>query len=373
MKTRISIIYKLNDEDFIALVKKSESLCDVVKHFGLSINGSGGFTVVKRRIKDLGIDCTHIAKIIREKRQKNFLMNRIASLDNILIENSTYASTHNLKKKLVRCGLLANCCSVCGINSWNGKHLSLQIDHINGVKTDNRIANLRLLCPNCHSQTPNYAGKKNEQPRAKHYCLKCGSEITIYSKSGLCSKCCLEITHSQNRTTQESYCINNKVLNSGSGTEINLKELENDILLLGWEATGRKHGVCGNAIKKWAKKYGLNIVGQRDFRLSISSSVCADFKNNKMSLKELSKKYGTSTYRIRSFLLGSGLVQKNAERKYKYGVPGIVFDNNRGDYACYIHIDKKDKFLKRGFKTPKEAIDYRNYWLSVSNGISSPS
>lgn len=66
--------------------------------------------------------------------------------------------TH-LKMRLMAAGLLQPVCTECGINTWRGKPLSLELDHINGDKHDNRLENLRLLCPNCHSQTATYAGR----------------------------------------------------------------------------------------------------------------------------------------------------------------------------------------------------------------------
>lgn len=364
---RKSVIYKLNDEEFRNLVNRSGSLCDVVKYFGLSINGSGGFHVIKKRIKILNIDCSHITRNIREKRQKNFSLRYKISSDKILVENSTYVNTHILKKRLIKEGLLLNNCYICKIDSWNGKFLSLQMDHINGNKTDNRIENLRLLCPNCHSQTINYAGKKNELPRMKRHCSTCGSGITAYSKTGLCAKCCLEITHDKNRIGQEVFYTDAGLFNSKSGSIVDCNELEQEIRLLGWEATGRKYGVCGNAIKKWAKKYGIHIASQKEFKLSISSSVCADFKNNGMLLKELAKKYKTSIHVIRNILLDNGLKEKGSEKKYKYGSPGIYFDRNRNDYSCYVRVNKKDKFLKRGFRTVLEAINYRNKIINIGS------
>jgi Zn finger protein HypA/HybF involved in hydrogenase expression len=59
----------------------------------------------------------------------------------------------------VRLGLLEESCHECGITEWRGKPLSLCLHHINGINDDNRIENLAVLCPNCHSQTENFAGR----------------------------------------------------------------------------------------------------------------------------------------------------------------------------------------------------------------------
>ena len=72
-------------------------------------------------------------------------------------------SNDYLKKRLLREGLIENKCSECGINTvWNNKNLNLQLDHVNGINNDNRIENLRLLCPNCHSQTVTF-GSRNKK------------------------------------------------------------------------------------------------------------------------------------------------------------------------------------------------------------------
>jgi hypothetical protein len=65
----------------------------------------------------------------------------------------------HVKARLIRAGLLTNSCQSCGLSSWRGEPLNVHLDHVNGVKTDNRLENLRMLCPNCHSQTPTYGGR----------------------------------------------------------------------------------------------------------------------------------------------------------------------------------------------------------------------
>ena len=65
---------------------------------------------------------------------------------------------HNIKNRLIRAGILENRCGECGLTEWRGKRLGIQIDHVNGIRDDNRIENLRMLCPNCHSQTETFAG-----------------------------------------------------------------------------------------------------------------------------------------------------------------------------------------------------------------------
>lgn len=74
-------------------------------------------------------------------------------------------SRYNVKHRLLRSGLLKDECSVCGITHWRGRRLSLHIDHINGLRNDHRLHNLRMLCPNCHSQTETYGGRNARRNR----------------------------------------------------------------------------------------------------------------------------------------------------------------------------------------------------------------
>ncbi len=80
-------------------------------------------------------------------------------LQDILEGKHPQYSTMKLKTRLLRSNLLENKCVECGITEWNSKPITLQLDHINGQSTDHRFENLRLLCPNCHSQTDTWCGK----------------------------------------------------------------------------------------------------------------------------------------------------------------------------------------------------------------------
>lgn len=76
-----------------------------------------------------------------------------------LLVPGTARGRNNLKRRLLRSGLKENRCEECGLNEWRGRPITLALHHVNGQRHDNRLENLQLMCPNCHSQTPNFAGK----------------------------------------------------------------------------------------------------------------------------------------------------------------------------------------------------------------------
>jgi 5-methylcytosine-specific restriction endonuclease McrA len=82
--------------------------------------------------------------------------------------SGTYRGRHNLKIRLVSDGLNDGSCERCGIAEWRGRPITMALHHISGDRLDNRLENLELLCPNCHSQTDTYAGRNGRQtPRTR--------------------------------------------------------------------------------------------------------------------------------------------------------------------------------------------------------------
>jgi hypothetical protein len=88
-------------------------------------------------------------------------------LSEYLVADGRKNSRAHLKDRLIRAGLLKDECSICSISEWRGRKLVLELDHIDGDGRDNRLENLRLLCPNCHSQTDTFCGKNTKAKKRR--------------------------------------------------------------------------------------------------------------------------------------------------------------------------------------------------------------
>ena len=158
-------IYKLSDEQFVELLKKSSTISEVLFKLGYTVKGnSWGYSQVKRRMDDLNLDYS----IFKGKSAviKTGSLNNVRKED-ILKENCKHQRTV-LRRYVIKNNLIPYKCAICGCTEWQGKTLSLELDHINGINNDNRLENLRFLCPNCHSQTSTY-GSRNQQINSSEY------------------------------------------------------------------------------------------------------------------------------------------------------------------------------------------------------------
>ena len=162
------------DEQLRTAVTAHFTIAQVIRALGL-VPAGGDYDQVQRRIGELGIDTTHF-KGRGWNRGLNVSPQPIP-LSNILVAGRWTAS-HHLKLRLFREGLKKPACELCG---WCERapdgRIPVELDHINGDKNDNRLENLRILCPNCHSLQPTHRGL-NQQRRNKAVALV-GFEPTL--------------------------------------------------------------------------------------------------------------------------------------------------------------------------------------------------
>lgn len=145
------------EKQFREAVKKSSSFQEVILHLGLRPAG-GNFGTVKLYVEKFGCSIEHFKNV--DKTRGLRLCNQLRQKwthENTLVSDS---KNRKIRKYVLQHKLLEYRCQECGQEPiFRGKPLSLQLDHINGIYNDNRLENLRFLCPNCHSQTVTFAGK----------------------------------------------------------------------------------------------------------------------------------------------------------------------------------------------------------------------
>lgn len=158
-------IYKLTDEEFVDLVKSSLNTSEVLFKLGYTTKGnSWGYSQVKQRMVDLNLS----GKDFRGKTTAAAINDsKKINKDKLFCKGSKHAR-NILRKTIIQENLIPYKCAICGIIEWQGKTLSLELDHINGENNDNRLENLRFLCPNCHSQTTTYGSRNQKITETKY-------------------------------------------------------------------------------------------------------------------------------------------------------------------------------------------------------------
>jgi len=179
---------KYSKENLEKLVKESLSLAEVIKKLGLKPVG-GNYHTVEKYCKQYQIDLTHLTGQAWRKGLDNTDKAALIKLDDILKKDVNFKSAY-LKLRLIKEGLKLNQCEICGCkDTWQGKPISLELHHINGDHFDNRLENLQILCPNCHSQTDTFRRQnknknkelttlyKQKQKDKTCTCMNCGKEF----------------------------------------------------------------------------------------------------------------------------------------------------------------------------------------------------
>ena len=151
---------KKTREEIESAAAKSSSIAGVCRLLKLVPSG-GNYRIIHNAVEKYKIDTSHFTGQGWNINLK-FKPFEGKKIEEILVENSTYQS-YKLKKRLIAEGIKKSVCESCGQSEWLEQPIPLELHHINGNNSDNRLENLRLLCPNCHALTDSYRGKNKRK------------------------------------------------------------------------------------------------------------------------------------------------------------------------------------------------------------------
>ena len=164
----MALVDEYSKEELEQIVKNANSLKEVIDKLGYKTHSGSNNETVKTKLKEYNIDFSHFKTPVRIKRNE----------ENVFIENST-ASQKTLRDWYLKGNYTPYICSICGQEPiWQGKDLTLILDHINGSNHDDRLENLRWVCPNCNQQLDTTNGKNVKILNKKYYCIDCKMPIT---------------------------------------------------------------------------------------------------------------------------------------------------------------------------------------------------
>jgi hypothetical protein len=257
---------KFTKEEIELIVKANTKWIDIMK--SLQYTSCNHVIQVQKKLDKLEIDYSHV--------DTTYDLPRLASksLSEILVTDSIYMDMTTLKTRLKRELGWAHICFTCKNTTWNDQPIPIQIDHINGVHTDNRIENLRFLCPNCHAQTDTYAGKNTRVCREKKKLLESNAleqsptDPIVTDSNGnipttpkptasnppkyVCCDCNKAVRKSATRCLD---CYAKHKVTTRMVERPSLEQLEKDVEEMPMVKVGEKYGVTDNCIRKWIRHY----------------------------------------------------------------------------------------------------------------------
>lgn len=228
-------------EFLLPLVATSTSMSDLLKIIGIRTAG-GNYNNIRRHIEINNISTDHYKEYQKIKLDKLHLKLLIPLAEVLVKGRATNGS--NLKRRLYSLGLKTPLCELCGQGElWNGKKMSLILDHINGHHDDNRLENLRIVCPNCNATLDTHCNKNRSKKWNKL------QELGFDGASNLDLRKVRRTTNIFTEKEKNYYLSKRKVVRPP------LDQLELEIQNFGYRGTGKIYGVSDVAIRKWVETY----------------------------------------------------------------------------------------------------------------------
>lgn len=282
METKMNIINNLSQEQLKELISKSTSTSDMIRNLGIQPRGCY-IKLINKNMDKYNLEPPNYKDYIPKGK-------KIVIADTDAFVNGSVCDRKSLIKRLLKASLIENECAICKLGPvWEEEKLVLQLDHINGINNDNRVENLRLVCPNCHSQTATFSGRNQRKMRK---CV-CGNDI--WGKYDKCDTCYIK-----------------------SGKRINIRQKNNKC-------------ECGEIIYNGAKR--CDPCARNNSRVfNVTKEELHDLINNqKLSFVEIGKRFNVSDSAIRQrckILDVKRPIRKTYTRKIPKIDPNIILNND---------------------------------------------
>ena len=230
---------RFSEDDLREAVAASTTYAETLRRLALRTAG-GNHRTLEKYVEFWGIATDHfdpsaarVAKLGHEP----------IPLDEVLVEGST-CSRGLLKQRLYSTGLKERNCELCGQGEdWRGRRMALILEHVNGVANDNRLENLRIVCPNCAATLDTHCGKNVNRNRN---CATCGASFVPTGREQRhCSHSCGARSEASARAQVAARTVERPPY----------LQLVREVAETSYRAVGRKYGVSDSAIRKWLRAY----------------------------------------------------------------------------------------------------------------------
>lgn len=254
---RTRIVDRYSDGELLEKLKTSDSFQGFIESLGYA---TGRSQIVRRvvieRLEEIGIDHKDFLKSENNPRSS---FRRIPD-EEYYINGDVFRGNH-LARRVKKDKVMEYRCSWCGLeDEWNGKRITLHLDHIDGNSYNNELSNLRWLCPNCHSQTDTYTNRNGSSETVKHESvfgpITRSKGIKKYDVSNClyCNDLFFNSSNSSNKYCNQQ-CYRKHL--SEKSNKPSKEELYDMLLNSSFVSIGRKFNVTDNTIRKWCKRYGI--------------------------------------------------------------------------------------------------------------------